>query len=66
MIDEFFIDDPRSDSEIYNLLDYMTLFITNNILTVRLEKRYIARYSRISNNLKTTDEFVFITRSIGN
>lgn len=60
LISSIFIDDPRANSDITKLNDFIAVFVTDNSWIIRLNKKWIANYSRIPAAYKTTMDFVHI------
>lgn len=60
LISSLFIDDPRANSDITELKDFVAVLMTNDSWIIRLNKKRIANYSHIPAGYKTNMDFVYI------
>lgn len=62
LIDQFYIKEPRADSENTNIGDFIKISIKNNMLNLKFKKSEIATYSKNINNLKSDNQYFYLTR----
>jgi hypothetical protein len=62
LVDKFFIREPRSNSEITETTDFIGIFLNNKTLILKFKKDKIAKYSKISPDLKNDLEYVYIEK----
>lgn len=64
MVDQFYIKEPRADSENTNIGDFIKISIKNNMLNLKFKKSEIATYSKNINNLKNDNQYYYLTRKL--
>ena len=62
LVDKFFIREPRSNSEITEINDFISVFLNNKTLIFKFKKDKIAKYSKISPDLKNDLEYIYIEK----
>ncbi|KPH14553.1 hypothetical protein AMQ68_03515 [Chryseobacterium sp. ERMR1:04] len=62
VIDKFFIKEPRANSEITEIQDYITISLIDNTFIFKFKKSKIAPYSQIPKNLKNDKEYIYIEK----
>lgn len=62
LIDKFYIKEPRSNSEITDTRDFISVFLKDKTILFKFKKDKIAKYSKISCDLKNDLEYVYIER----
>lgn len=64
LVDKFYIREPRSNSEITDVKDFISIFLNKKILIFKFKKDKIAKYSKISPELKSDLENVYIEKKL--
>lgn len=62
VIDKFFIKEPRVNSEVTEIQDYITISLIDNTFIFKFKKSKIAPYSQIPKNLKNDKEYIYIEK----
>ena len=62
LVDKFFIREPRSNSEVTEINDFISVFLNNKTLIFKFKKDKIAKYSKISPDLKNDLEYIYIEK----
>ena len=65
LVSQRLIDEPRANSDICDLKDFMQISVSDTDCEIRMELKHIARYSYIPKYLKTDSQSVYITMPIG-
>ncbi|WP_427872886.1 hypothetical protein [Flavobacterium sp. MMS24-S5] len=64
LVDKFYIKEPRSNSEITQIKDFLSIFFSNGTLVFKFKKDKIAKYSTVSPDLKSDLEYVYIEKKL--
>lgn len=64
LVDQFYIKEPRADSENTNIGDFIKISFKNNTLNLKFKKDKIAKYSKNTENLKSDNQYFYLTRKI--
>lgn len=66
IVNQFFIDEPRTNSELYSLDKFITLSISGDSLNYRFKKDLVAKYSEIPKELKSDTNYIYLEKAIRN
>ena len=61
---KFFINEPRSNSDIVQLDKFLNIYIKDSIPVFRFDKKFVANYSEIPQNIYSDNKFYYIKESI--
>ncbi|UEQ75879.1 hypothetical protein [Chryseobacterium arthrosphaerae] len=64
LIDQFYIKEPRANSEDTNIGNFIKISMNNNVLNLKFAKNKIARYSKSVSNLKSDNQYFYLTRKL--
>lgn len=64
LIDKFFIKEPRANSEITKIEDFLSVFLNNDSLIFKFKKSEIAKYSIVPSNLKEDNENIYFEKKL--
>lgn len=64
LVDKFYIKEPRSNSEITQIRDFISVFLNNKTLLFKFKKDKIAKYSIVSPDLKSDLKYVYIEKTL--
>ncbi len=62
VIKTFFVDEPRSNSEVVSLNDFLSISLKGQECLLKLDKKRVAQYSTIPQGIKTDKHFFYLTR----
>lgn len=66
LIDKFYLKEPRSNSEITETRDFISIFLKGQTILFKFKKDKIAKYSKVSPDLKSDLEYVYIEKLLNN
>lgn len=64
LVDKFYIKEPRSNSEITQIKDFISIFLNNGTLIFKFKKNKIAQYSIVPPDLKSDLKFIYIEKKL--
>jgi|GEM_PF-979246 len=64
LVDKFYIKEPRSNSEITQIKDFLSIFLSNGTLVFKFKKDKIAKYSTVSPDLKSDLKYVYVEKKL--
>lgn len=64
LVDKFYIKEPRSNSEITQIKDFVSIFLKNTTLIFKFKKDKIAKYSKVPADLQSDLEYVYIEKKL--
>lgn len=64
LVDKFYIKEPRSNSEMTQIKDFISIFLNNGTLIFKFKKDKIAKYSTVRSDLKSDLEYVYIEKKL--
>lgn len=64
IIDKFFIKEPRSNSDIIKIQDYLNVSVKNHIMRFKFNKQKVAKYSKVPDNLKSDKNYLYLEKKI--
>jgi hypothetical protein len=62
--DKFYVKEPRSNSETTNLKDFINVSLKDKNLILKFKKDKIAKYSKVTSNLKTSGNYLYLEKKI--
>ena len=64
LVDKFYIKEPRANSENTNIGNFIKISIRNDMLNLKFKKDQIAKYSKNINNLKSDNQYFYLTHKL--
>lgn len=64
LVDKFYIKEPRSNSEITQIKDFISIFLNNRTLIFKFKKDKIAKYSKVPAELQSDLEYVYFEKKL--
>ena len=64
LVDKFYIKEPRSNSEITQINDFISVFLNNETLIFKFKKDKIAKYSIVPPDLKSDLKYIYIEKKL--
>lgn len=61
VIKTFFVDEPRANSELVSLNDFLSISLKGQECLLKLDKKRVAQYSTIPQGIKTDKHFFYLT-----
>ncbi len=62
ILDSFLVNEPRSNSEKYSLKDFLSIYSLNKSFIFKFNKKLIAKYSNIPQELKSDNNYIYLLR----
>ncbi|MCS3529774.1 hypothetical protein [Chryseobacterium sp. JUb7] len=64
LADQFYINEPRSNSETTDIKDFISISLENKTLVFKFNKEKIAGYSSVSEDLKSDNQYLYLEKKI--
>ena len=64
LVDKFYVKEPRSNSETTDLKDFINVSLKDKNLILKFKKDKIAKYSKVTSNLKTSGNYLYLEKKI--
>jgi hypothetical protein len=64
IVNQFFIKDPRTDSEKYSLDKFISISINNDSIEYKFDKKMVSKYSTVPNDAIINGDYIYITKEI--